>query len=147
MAESTTTRLIRAPRAKVYRTVADIQALAQCLQPEGASSRIIGYDDDSGTLRMEISHGPGPEGTRRFQLTTLELRKDELVVYGAAFESDDPLLAGEMKLHFAFKDAPGGTQVTVRHEGIPARISVQDNERGTASSLKNLARLIEGPVA
>jgi Activator of Hsp90 ATPase homolog 1-like protein len=54
------------------------------------------------------------------------------------------LLAGEMKLHFILRDAPGGTHVTVRHEGIPARISVEDNERGTASSLENLARLIEG---
>ena len=65
----------------------------------------------------------------------------------AAFEGDDPLLAGEMKLHFAVEDAPGGTQITVRHEGIPARVSVQENERGTQSSLRNLARLLEGPDA
>jgi uncharacterized protein YndB with AHSA1/START domain len=144
MAESTSTRLIRSPRAKVYGTVADIQALARCLQPEGTSSRIIGYDDVRGILRMEISHGPRPEDTRRFHLAILETRKDELVVYGAAFESDDPLLAGEMKLHFALRDVAGGTQVTVRHEGIPAGISVEDNERGTESSLENLARRIEG---
>ena len=144
MAESTTTRLIRAPRTKVYSTVADIQALATCLQPEGTSSKIIGYDHVSGSLRMEISHGPRPEDTRRFHLAIVEMRQDEVVVYGAAFESDDPVLAGEMKLHFAFKDVPGGTQITVRHEGIPARISVQENERGTESSLKNLARLLEG---
>jgi uncharacterized protein YndB with AHSA1/START domain len=144
MAESTTTRLIRAPRTQVYRTVADIQALATCLQPEGTSSRVIGYDHVSGRLRMEISHGPGPADTRRFHLSILETRKDELVVYGAAFESDDPLLAGEMTLHFALEDAPGGTRITVRHEGIPPRIRVKDNERGTESSLKNLARLIEG---
>jgi hypothetical protein len=39
---------------------------------------------------------------------------------------------------------PGGTLVTVRHEGLPAGISVELNEQGTASSLENLARLIEG---
>ena len=92
---------------------------------------------------MEISHGPGPDDTRRFRLAILERRHDELVVYGAAFETDDPLLAGDMTLHFVLQDAPGGTQVTVRHEGLPARISVKDNERGTASSLDNLARLVE----
>lgn len=144
MAESTTTRLIEAPRAKVYRTVADIHALARCLQPEGTSSRILGYDPAGGSLQMEISHGPGPEGTRRFHLAILDTRKDEAVVYGAAFESDDPSLAGEMKLHFLLKDVPGGTRITVRHEGIPAGISVEDNERGTASSLENLARQVEG---
>jgi hypothetical protein len=96
---------------------------------------------------MEITHGPEPDDSRRFQLAMAEQRKDELVVYEAAFESDDPLLQGEMKLHFTLNDAPGGTEVTVRHEGIPPRISVEDNERGTASSLENLARLVEGPEA
>ena len=81
MAKSTTTRLIRAPRAKVYATVADIQALAACLQPEGASSRILGHDHASGTLRMEITHGPAPADTRRFHLSLLDTREFELVVY------------------------------------------------------------------
>lgn len=53
---------------------------------------------------MEITHAPGPEGTRRFHLAILEKREDEVVVYGAAFESDDPLLAGEMKLHFLLEN-------------------------------------------
>jgi|HubBroStandDraft_6_1064221.scaffolds.fasta_scaffold495031_2 uncharacterized protein YndB with AHSA1/START domain len=144
MAETTTSSLIRAPRPKVYSTIADIHALAKCLQPEGTSSRMIDYDRVSGSPRMEITHGPGPQGTRRFRLVILEMRKDEEVVYAAAFESDDPSLAGEMKLRFALKDAPGGTQITVRHEGIPPGISVRDNERGSESSLKNLARLVEG---
>jgi hypothetical protein len=50
MAGPTTTRLIRARRAKVYATVADIEALASCLEPEGTSSRIIAYDRASGRL-------------------------------------------------------------------------------------------------
>jgi len=52
-----------------------------------------------------------------------------------------------MQLYFILTDAPGGTRVTVRHDGIPPRINVADNERGTASSLRNLARRIEGPDA
>ena len=144
MAESTTTGLIRAPRPTVYRTVSDVQALAACLQPQGTVARLLGFDPGTKSLRMEIAHGPGPADTRRFHLAMLEQQKDQLVVYGAAFETDDPLLAGEMKLHFILADAPGGTRITVRHEGIPARIDVRDNERGTASSLENLARLIEG---
>jgi hypothetical protein len=64
--------------------------MATCLQPEGTSARTLEHDPTSGRLRMEISHGPHPEDTRRFTLA-----------------------------------------------------SVEDNERGTASSLENLARLIE----
>jgi hypothetical protein len=51
-----------------------------------------------------------------------------------------------MKLHFLLEDAPGGTEVTVRHEGLPERISVEDNEAGTQSSLENVARLLENRV-
>lgn len=81
---------------------------------------------------MEITHAPGPDGTRPFYLQKLEARPDDLVVYGSALETDDPLLQGEMKLHFLLEDAPGGTKVTVRHEGLPPAISVEDNELGTA---------------
>jgi Activator of Hsp90 ATPase homolog 1-like protein len=122
-------------------------SLAACPQPKGASSRILAHDQDSGSLRMEITHGPGPEGTRRFHLMRLETREDELVVYGAAFETNDSLLAGAMRLHFTLKNAPRGTRVTVRHEGIPPRVTATDNERGTASFLSNLARRVEGPYA
>jgi uncharacterized protein YndB with AHSA1/START domain len=143
MATSTTSILIKASRSAVYRAVADVQALARCLAPEGTSSRILGYDPISRRLRMEITHAPGPEGTRRFHLERLEARQDEAVVYGTAFETGDPQLAGDMKLHFTLEDAPGGTLVTVRHEGIPASISLADNEAGTQSSLRNLAQMVE----
>jgi hypothetical protein len=36
-------------------------------------------------------------------------------------------------------------QLTFRHKGLPLAISVADNEQGPASSLENLARLLEGP--
>ena len=144
MAETKISRVIEAPRTKVYEAIADVQTLAKCLQPTRTTSRVLGYDAERGSLRMEITHAPGPEGTRRFHLEILEARPEELVVYGSAFETEDPMLAGEMKLYFALEDAPGGTRVTVRHEGLPAGISVQENELGTASSLANLARLVEG---
>jgi len=147
MAETTTSRLIRAPRAAVYRAVADVETLASCLQPANTSAQILERDPARGWLRMAISHAPGPEGTRRFHLTLLEAQPDERVVYGSAFETDDPQLAGEMKLHFLLAGAPGGTEVTVRHEGVPPAINLADNEAGTASSLANLARLLERHTA
>ena len=56
---------------------------------------------------MEITHAPGPQGTRRFYLEQLAAGEHETVVYGSAFEAEDPLLQGEMKLHFVLEDAPG----------------------------------------
>lgn len=145
MAVSTTSRLIKAPRWEVYNIVSDVQALAFCLHPEGTTSRIVDYDADSQTLRMEITHAPGSDGTRRFYLAVDEAQPGKAVVYRSEFE-EDPALAGEMKLYFLLEDAPGGTEVTVRHEGLPEPISVEDNEAGTQSSLQKLARLLENRV-
>lgn len=146
MAVSITSRLIKAPRRDVYHIIEDIQTLATCLQPDNTTSRIIDFDPDSQTLRMEITHAPGPDGTRRFHLVKSEAHPNKAVVYSSQFETEDITLAGEMKLHFLLKDAPGGTEVTVRHEGLPERISMEDNEAGTLSSLQNVARLLENRV-
>jgi uncharacterized protein YndB with AHSA1/START domain len=146
MAVSTTSRLIKAPRRDVYHIIEDIHTLATCLQPHNTTSRILDFDADSQTLRMEITHAPGADGTRRFHLTKTEAHPNKAVVYSSEFETEDDTLAGEMKLHFLLEDAPGGTEVTVRHEGLPERISVEDNEAGTQSSLENVARLLENRV-
>jgi hypothetical protein len=73
----------------------------------------------------------------------LEARRGERVVYGAEFETDEASLAGAMRLTFSFANASGATRVTLRHQGLPPPISVGDNQRGSQSSLKNLAGLIE----
>jgi hypothetical protein len=73
-AESTTSRVIRAPRVAVYRAVADVETLASCLQPANTSSQILEGDQAANRLRMVITHAPGPEGTRRFHLALREAR-------------------------------------------------------------------------
>lgn len=57
--------------------------------------------------------------------------------------SDDPAMASEMQITITLKEETGGTRITLQHEGIPERISVEDNERGSEASLDNLARLVE----
>jgi len=144
MAESTTTRWIKAPPARVYDALVDGPALATWLHPEGTTARLHECDARvGGHLRMEITHAPGPEGTRLFDMVFAQLRPGEAVVWKGAFVSDDPGLAGEMTLIFTLDAQAGGTQVTLRHEGIPAGVSVKDNEEGSASSLANLARFVE----
>jgi hypothetical protein len=54
-------------------------------------------------------------------------------------------MKSEMKITIELKEVAGGTNVTLRHEGIPPKISVKDNELGSMSSLDNLARLLERP--
>ncbi|MGK3989444.1 SRPBCC domain-containing protein [Sorangium sp. So ce136] len=54
-----------------------------------------------------------------------------------------PRSPSEMQLTFTLQDEADGTRITLRHEGLPETISVEDNERGSESSLSNLARLVE----
>ncbi|XYH98630.1 SRPBCC domain-containing protein [Sorangium sp. So ce1128] len=144
MGESTTTRFIKAPRSRVYSALVDGQALSTWLCPEGATSRLHEcVPEVGGHFRMEITHAPGPDGTRLFDLVFVEMRPDEAVVWRGSFVSDDPVMRSEMQLTFTLEDEADGTRITLRHEGIPESISIEDNERGSASSLSNLARLVE----
>ncbi len=146
MAESTVTRLIKVPRSEVYNALVDGQAFSKWLPPAGTTSKLYEFVPKiGGRLRMEITHGSGPEGTRLFELIFLEMRTNEAIVFGGAFVSEDPSMKSEMKITIELKEAAGGTNVTLRHEGIPSKISVKDNELGSTSSLDNLARLLERP--
>ncbi len=120
------------------------RSLSRWLCPDGATSKLHECDSKvGGHLRMEITHGPNPEDTRLFDLIFAEMRPDEAVVFRGSFVSEDPAMVGEMKLTFSLKEEVGGTRITLRHEGIPEKISTEDNERGSESSLGNLARLVE----
>ena len=41
------------------------------------------------------------------------------------------------------RDADGGTEVVVSHDGIPPGVAVGDNELGTRMALDKLAALLE----
>lgn len=146
MAGSTTVAArARAARWRVYAVLADVAALAACLEPEGTTSRVLSCDREAQVVRMQITHGRGAQGTRRFRLWRKEARPDELVVYGAEFEGE-PALAGEMTLSFALADDPQGTRLTLRHEGLPPGLDARENERGCASALRKIAARAEQPA-
>jgi hypothetical protein len=65
-------------------------------------------------------------------------------VEAVRFESQDPALAGEMRITVSLADVEGGTKVTMFFEDIPRGISLEDNQRGLKSSLAKLADLVEG---
>jgi uncharacterized protein YndB with AHSA1/START domain len=50
-----------------------------------------------------------------------------------------------MTVTITLKEGEGGTEVTVRQEGIPTPIPEEDAAMGWGMSLENLARLVEFP--
>jgi hypothetical protein len=54
-----------------------------------------------------------------------------------------PSSAGVATMTATLRDAEGGTDVVVQHEGLPAAPSPADNEAGTRMALADLANLVE----
>ncbi len=144
-------RLIGAPRAAIYRALVDPDAIAAWRVPEGMTSVIHGFDArEGGTFRVSLTYdAPSETGKSGPQTDTYSGRfarlvPDREVVEVIEFEADDPALAGEMTMTTTLTDVEGGTEVTIRHEGLPTGVPPEQNERGTRMALDNLAALVEG---
>ena len=72
-----------------------------------------------------------------------ELVPNERVVQLVTFESDDPRIAGEMRMAWSLASAAGGTVVSIIAEDVPTGISKEDHDVGLRSTLENLARYVE----
>lgn len=139
------TRVIQAPRERVYKAFLDADALGKFLPPGGYTGRFDRVDAKVGgtfhgsftSLDKADHHGFGGE--------YLELVPHERIVHTDAFDTDIPEMQGEMKVTIAFEDVEGGTKVSVLQEGIPAPIPEADATTGWNQSLENLARLVEMP--
>jgi uncharacterized protein YndB with AHSA1/START domain len=154
MAPVTTTRVSRhlaAPRAAVYRTLLDPDAVARWKVPEGMTCRVHEFDArEGGAVRVSLTYDePGAQGkttahTDTYRGRFVRLVPDELVVEVDVFETADPALQGEMTSRIDLADADdGGTELTAVHEGVPDAVAPADNELGWRTALDRLAALVE----
>jgi uncharacterized protein YndB with AHSA1/START domain len=143
-------RHINAPRPAVYRAFVDADAIARWRVPDGMSSQVHEFDPrEGGAYRVSLTYD-APAGTGKTSPHTdtyhghfARLVPNEQVVEVVEFETADPDLRGAMTVTTTLADAAGGTDVHIRHEGIPDKVPAADNETGTRMSLANLARLVE----
>jgi uncharacterized protein YndB with AHSA1/START domain len=142
---------VRAPRQAVYRALLDVEAIAKWRVPDGMSSHVHEFDPrEGGSFRISLSYdSPGHAGksaphTDTYHGRFLRLVPDEQVIEEFEFETDDPDLRSTMTMTTTLTDASDGTDVLVRHEGVPDSVPPADNETGTRMALANLARLVEG---
>ena len=76
------------------------------------------------------------------QFVTLDTNRK--VAQRFEFDSTDPTFGGTMTMTWALEPQGEGTVLSVTAEGVPAGIQVEDHEAGMASSLSNLAAMVEG---
>lgn len=150
MYTSRVSRLVRAPRAAVYRALLDADAIAAWRVPDGMTSEVHTWDPrEGGRFRVSLTYADsdaaGKSGghTDTYHGHFVQLVPDELVVEVLEFETDDAALAGAITMTTSLREAEGGTEVEIVHEGMPDSVPPADNETGTRMSLDKLARLVE----
>jgi uncharacterized protein YndB with AHSA1/START domain len=144
------TRYIRAPRARVYRTLLDPTAVQQWMVPDGMTSRVHSFDArEGGAFRISLSYdlpttaGKTSAQTDSFHGRFVRLVPDTEVVQAVEFETDDREMQGEMTITYRLADTEGGTDLVGMHENLPPGVSPADNELGWSMSVEKLARLVE----
>lgn len=136
-------RVIRAPRERVYNAFVDAEQFTKWLPPGGYTGKVYQWDARvGGTYRMSFSSIDKKE-THFFGGRYIELKPFERIQFKEAFETDNPEMKGEMTFTVTLKEVPGGTEVTVVQEGIPRLVPVEEAQRGWGQSFENLARLVE----
>ncbi|HUR76139.1 MAG TPA: SRPBCC family protein [Sporichthya sp.] len=152
MEQATTrvTRFVSAPPAAVYRALLDPDAVQQWMVPNGMTSEVHRFDAREGgefaislTYDDPVAVGKTEGATDTFAGRFVQLVPSESVVQVVAFDTTDPLLAGEMTIRYQLTERDGGTEVVGIHEGLPPGVAPADNEWGWRISLGKLAQLVE----
>jgi len=147
----TASRVIAAPRERVYAAFVDPDALLTWLPPKGMTGRFERFDArPGGFYRMVLTYGD--TATARGKATAdsdiVEARFVDLVpgvrvVQAVDFVSDQPGYAGTMTMTWEVATVETGTRVEIRTDNVPEGISAEDHAAGLASSLANLAAHLE----
>ena len=145
------TRLIKAPRAKVYAALIDADAIANWKVPTGMTSHVHAFEArEGGRFRISLTYdaqtgtGKTSAHTDTYHGHFVQLVPNERVVEVDEFETADPAMRGEMTITITLGDAAdGGTDLIAVHDGVPPGVSAADNEAGWQSALARLAALVE----
>jgi uncharacterized protein YndB with AHSA1/START domain len=143
-------KVIRAPRERVYDALLDPEAVARWRVPAGMRSDVHEFNPvEGGAIRVSLTYdAPDRAGKTHGRTDTyrgrfVRLVPNELVVEADEFETDDPALRGEMLIAISLADASAGTELVAVHDGLPEGVSPADNEVGWREALARLAALVE----
>ena len=147
----TASRVIAAPRARVYAALVDREALTAWLPPDGMTARFERFDPrPGGSYRLVLTYADAADAPGKstadsdvVEARFIDIVPDDRVVQAVEFVSDDPAFAGTMTMTWQLTEADGRTRVDIIAEGVPDGISEGDHATGLASSLTNLSKFVE----
>jgi uncharacterized protein YndB with AHSA1/START domain len=145
---------MNAPRSTVYQAILDAESVATWMVPTGMYSQIHMFEPhEGGRFRISLTYenpqrsGKTTANTDTYHGSFVKLVPDEQVVQLIEFETDDPMMKGQMTVTFTLSDSAGRTELLATHDNLPPGVPPADNELGWRMSLEKLARLAETRVA
>ncbi|MDB5908513.1 MAG: Aha1 protein [Massilia sp.] len=155
--KSASTRLVQhmnAPRSAVYQAILDAESVATWMVPTGMHSQIHMFEPhEGGRFRISLTYdnpqrsGKTTANTDTYHGSFIKLVPNEQVVQLIEFETDDPMMKGQMTVTITLSDSAGGTELLATHDNLPPGVPPADNELGWRMSLEKLAKLVETRVA
>ena len=149
MGTTTASAVVPAPPAIVYRALLDPDAVAVWRVPDGMTAEVHELDARvGGRIHVSLTYvdperaGKSHGATDTYAGRFVELVPGERVVEEVSFETGDPALGSPMTMTTTLRPVEGGTEVTIRHDGLPDGVAAADNEAGTAMALAKLGELV-----
>lgn len=142
-------RTIGAGPDVVWQALTDADLVAQWMPPNDMTGEVEAYDvRPGGAYQMTLRYPSPGRGKSTADADTVDGRFVEVIpqrrlTQTADFVSDDPAFAGTMTMTWVLRPVAAGTEVTVQATDVPSGISPDDHAEGLASTLANLAALLE----
>ena len=137
-------RVLRAPAERVYKAFLDPDALCRWLPPYGYLGKIDRIDPQVGSSYQMSFTNFATGHSHSFQSTFIELIPGERLRIADQF--DDPGLAAKMTKTITLREVSCGTEIEIKHEGLPSAIPAEMCYLGWQESLMQLARLVEPEI-
>jgi len=144
-------RVVNADPQRVFAALVDPEQLLQWLPPGGMSGRFEHFDPrPGGRFRLVLTYddrtasaGKATPESDIVEARFVEIVPDARVVQAVEFVSDDAAFAGTMTMTWKVTPRNDGSEVTITATDVPAGISSENHAEGLASSLAQLAALVE----
>jgi uncharacterized protein YndB with AHSA1/START domain len=131
------TRVINAPRERVYAAWTDPAQLKQWFGPETVQTReVIADARAGGEFRWDLINSEGEEMTMRGEYR--ELRPNKKIVFTWQWPDDPDWEDHVSVVTVELFDAPEGTELRLIHEQLPSEESRDRHSEGWTSALKKL---------
>ena len=136
-------RLIKAPRARVYAAWTDPAELTKWFGPANVETMELTADIRvGGKYRWQCKNPDGEEMVVEGEYR--ELEPDRKIVFTWQWQDDEDWENQVSVVTVELSDAPGGTELRLRHEKLPSEASRDRHTQGWESVLDGLEKFFSG---